>query len=389
MADIINDRAGSSSDEFICTSEDFKPTIIGLYGVPGAGKSHYLSKLRVHAQSELSSSFKFFEGSSVISSLIPGGLPAFKELPEDQKTELREKAIRSIKNECTIGKTAGIVAGHATFWDEKDNAEIIVITPKDLEIYSHILYLGTDPKVIQQYRLSDWERDRDILSIEHLDKWQRMEENMLRTLCHVHGIHFYEISPRSNTESEDMFLVRLWGLVTDLGLHDEDVNRSNAMTRLGEAMDSDATRDGRLKTMLVMDADKTLAPQDVGDMFWGKVSNPGGSTSTGSKNPLKELFGGRGGYSYHSFRQATLLYEETVSDGAFDAICEEVASEIIMYPEFVSLLHQAAEIDHVGAVVVTCGLRRVWDEVLEKEGLSESVKVIGGGRISDGFVVTA
>ncbi|KFY99781.1 hypothetical protein V500_01265 [Pseudogymnoascus sp. VKM F-4518 (FW-2643)] len=386
MADIMNDETEICSDESICIPEGFNPNIIGLYGIPGAGKSHYLSKLRAHSQLEVTNPFQFFEGSSVINSLIPGGLPAFKELPEEQKLKLREKAICSIKDECTIGKTAGVVTGHATFWDEKDDAEIIVITPKDLEIYSHILYLRTDPEVIQQYRLSDWERDLDIVSIDHLEKCQRMEESMLRTLCRVHGIHFCVISPRSNTESEDMFTIRLWRLVSDLGLHNEHVNRSKAMTRLREAMDSDATRDGRLKTMLVMDADKTLAPQDVGNMFWRKVSGPG--ASTGAKNPLKELFGGPGGYSYHSFRQATLLYEEAVNDGAFDGVCEEVASEVTMYAEFVSLLHQAAEIDHVGSVVVTCGLRRVWENVLEREGLSESVKVIGGGRIADGFVVT-
>lgn len=60
-----------------------------------------------------------------------------------------------------------------------------------------------------------------------------------------------------------------------------------------------------------------------------------------------------------------------------------------MYPEFVSLLRLVAEQEHVGAVIVTCGLRRVWDIVLEREGLSQTVKVIGGGRITDSFIVTA
>lgn len=39
--------------------------------------------------------------------------------------------------------------------------------------------------------------------------------------------------------------------------------------------------------------------------------------------------------------------------------------------------------------MVTCGLRCAWEKVLEREGLSETVKVIGGGRIADGFVVSA
>jgi uracil phosphoribosyltransferase/phosphoserine phosphatase len=101
------------------------------------------------------------------------------------------------------------------------------------------------------------------------------------------------------------------------------------------------------------------------------------------------LFSSPLGYSYTAFRQAALLYEETTDDQEFDAICQDVASAVTMHPEFVSLLQLVAEQEHVGAVVVSCGLRRIWDKVLEREGLSKTVKVIGGGRIADGFVVTA
>ena len=39
-------------------------------------------------------------------------------------------------------------------------------------------------------------------------------------------------------------------------------------------------------------------------------------------------------------------------------------------------------------MVVTCGLRRVWDKMLKREGLSEKVKVVDERRIADGFVVS-
>jgi hypothetical protein len=32
---------------------------------------------------------------------------------------------------------------------------------------------------------------------------------------------------------------------------------------------------------------------------------------------------------------------------------------------------------------VTCGIRSVWEKVLEREGLLATVKVIGGGRLHD------
>lgn len=80
------------------------------------------------------------------------------------------------------------------------------------------------------------------------------------------------------------------------------------------------------------------------------------------------------------------MYEE--SGDLFENTCQEVASEVSMFPEFVSLLREVAKQKHVRAVVVTAGIRRIWEKVLENEGLS-AVKVIGGGRIEDGFVVTA
>ncbi|KAK8038426.1 hypothetical protein PG994_015193 [Apiospora phragmitis] len=84
-----------------------------------------------------------------------------------------------------------------------------------------------------------------------------------------------------------------------------------------------------------------------------------------------------------------LLYEEAADERGFDALCDLVASKVEIHPEFVFLLHFVAAYDHVGAVVVTCGLGRIWAKVLAKYGLSKTVQVIGGGRVADGFVVTA
>src|ERR1700709_2413871 len=108
-------------------------------------------------------------------------------------------------------------------------------------------------------------------------------------------------------------------------------------------------------------------------LFWEKMSR---SQPAEKDCPLKRLFSSSLGYSYTAFRQATLLYEEIADDEEFDAICQEVASAVIVHPEFVSLLQLVAREKHVGAMIVSCGLRRVWEKVLEREGLSKTVKVI-------------
>lgn len=173
-------------------------------------------------------------------------------------------------------------------------------------------------------------------------------------------------------------------LLNDFRYHTENYNLSQAENKLDDAI---FASQGRLETVLFVDADRTLAAEDTGALFWKRVSDLRSLEYEAST--LKTLFSGPLGHSYTAFRQAVLLYEETANDQEFDALCQDVALGVTMHPEFVSLLRLVAEQKHVGAVVATCGLRRVWDKVLEREGLSEKVKVIGGGRIADGFVVSA
>jgi hypothetical protein len=64
------------------------------------------------------------------------------------------------------------------------------------------------------------------------------------------------------------------------------------------------------------------------------------------------------GYTFAAFRQASLLYGEMGDEQEFGDLCERVASSTTMHTEFVTLLNAARQ-EHVGVVVVTCGLRRV------------------------------
>ena len=122
-------------------------------------------------------------------------------------------------------------------------------------------------------------------------------------------------------------------------------------------------------------------------LFWKKVSSL--RLLEDGADTLRALFSGPLHHSYTAFRQAVLLYEEVASDEEFDTYCQDVASTVTIYADFVCLLRLVVDQRHIGAVVVTSGLRRVWEKVLEREGLLEKVKVIGGTRIADHFVVTA
>ncbi|RMJ15148.1 hypothetical protein CDV36_005155 [Fusarium kuroshium] len=352
-----------------------KPIVIGLYGISGSGKSFVMSHLKNTLYTEY---YEFYEGSEVIASLVPGGLEAFQALDEQQKTSWRARAIKKIKKKALRSDKISIVTGHFMFWSEGETAGQTVYTLSDLYVFTHIIYLKTPAEHIFQYRLDDKLRNRPLASVEHLHKWQEAEVDGLRHLCPQHGILFHVLTDPVSMCNKARAAVKRF-LHTSV-MYDEE----NKLTLFNYFLDEVDNR--QLETALVLDADRTLAPMDAGVLFWQNIDRiPSRSTST---CPLKELFGGPLGYTDKAFHQANLLYEEAADDDdEFDALCETAASSVVMYPEIVSLLRAAAEHKHVFSVVVTCGIRRVWEKVLEKEGLSSTVKVLGGGRISDGFVV--
>jgi phosphoserine phosphatase/adenylate kinase len=352
-----------------------KAIVVGIYGIPGCGKTFMLNQLKQELGQE---HFAFYEGSKMIANLVPGGLDAFQKLDQQEKVYWRQLAIDTIGKECADNGRVAVVAGHFMFWSEGKEAGQPVYTRNDLETFTHILYLDVPAELVAQRLLNDTERSRPSLSINHLHKWQQAEQTQLRRLCRHHGILFSHVFPHPT------LLNKVSTLLRDFQRHTEEYNLSRAESTMDEIL---VAGQGQLETVLVLDADRTLAAKDSGALFWKMVSNS--QQSRDEECRLKTLFSSPLGYSYTAFRQAALLYEETADDQEFDALCEDVASAVTMYPEFVSLLQLVAKQEHVGAVVVTCGLRRVWDKVLEKEGLSKTVKVIGGGRIADGFVVTA
>ncbi|CAD6568849.1 MAG: hypothetical protein ASARMPRED_002077 [Alectoria sarmentosa] len=357
------------------SASDHKAVVVGLYGVPGSGKTFLINELK----RELGQThFAFYEGSEMIATVVPGGLDAFQSMDEQEKTYWRQNAIDAIGKKCADSRQVGVVAGHFMFWSEEQEAGRPVHTQNDLETFTHILYLDVPAEVVAQNRLHDTIRSRSPTSASHLFKWQQEEKSQLRELCRRHGILFSVVA------KSPMRLSKVSMMLHDFRCHTESHNLSKAKTKLDDTV---GASQGQLETMLVIDADRTLAAEDTGALFWKRVSDERPLEYEAST--LNALFNSPFGYSYTAFRQAVLLYEETTDDQRFDALCQDVASGVTMYPEIVSLLQLVAEQKHVGAVVVTCGLRHVWDKVLEREGLSEKVKVIGGGRIADGFVVSA
>lgn len=351
-----------------------KPIVIGIYGLPGAGKTFQLSQLEQETRG--SGHFNFYEGSQMISSLIPGGLEAFQQLPQHHKATYRQLAITKIGKECTMTGRAAIIAGHFMFWSGGEEEGQVVQTQDDLETYTHVLYLDAPPEIIAQRWINDQERNRGPSSVEHIRRWQQEEKTQLRLLCAEYGILFASTGLKPPSD-----LVKC--LVHDFRLRTEEYNLRCAKQRLDEAL---GRQPEKLETVLVIDADRTLAAEDTGKLLWTAVAE---SRGLDEGDPLKRLFGGPLGYSYAAFRQAGLLYEELIQDLDFNELCDAVAAKVTLRTGFRELLGRVESSERVHATVVTCGLTAIWERVLKSAGVNR-VTVVGCGPVShDSLVITA
>ncbi|KAF1937630.1 hypothetical protein EJ02DRAFT_505892 [Clathrospora elynae] len=351
-----------------------KPVIIGMYGISGCGKTYLTNQLKDDT-SFPEEHFSFFDGSTLIDRVVKGGLEVFKRMDAEQQQTVRAEAIIRVSDDCKKSNRIAVITGHLMLWDDEAAKEMEIGTTADWATYSHIIYLNFDAGVVATRRKDDTTKKRREVPVELLHEWQNQEQKMLRDKCIEHGILFTSIS-ETCTPIEKSSLRRLTVLLKDFQQQNEVLNAS----AVNNAVELATAGQIKLETMLMLDADKTLAPQDTGALFW-KMNDPA-SRITG--DPLRLIFETQG-YSYSSFRQATLLYEEVADE--FDARCDKVATEVEMHPEMVELLKRVEKEPHVGAIIVTCGIRRVWEKVLMRYGLSH-ISVIGGGRLADGYVVT-
>ncbi|KAJ4150269.1 hypothetical protein LMH87_011026 [Akanthomyces muscarius] len=350
------------------------PLVIGLYGLPGSGKSTLINQMKLEHELR---NFGFYEGSELISATVPGGLTAFARLDEKEKRSVRERAIASLAEDCLARKRAALVAGHYMFWPEEDLKGNVVATTSDFHVYTHIIYLDIPAPAILERRQGDVSRHRLTASAAHLHQWQRAEIYQLRDLCRQHGVLFSVVPQHTDP----------FAFISKLARHFEQTNARCNLGLVLNKVKAALISQERAETVLVVDADKTLAGEDGGYMFWQALN--GSSHGVSYSCPLTSLFSSPLGYSEAAFRQATLLYEESANEKEFEALCDKLASSITMHPEFIALFQLVCGHKHLRVVVLTCGIRCIWQMVLDKAGFGHMIKVIGGGRIADEVVVTS
>ncbi|KAH9838829.1 Uracil phosphoribosyltransferase [Teratosphaeria destructans] len=340
-----------------------KPVVIGIYGISGCGKTHLLRALQEKFDA---TRYRFEDGSARLSSLMKSRQP-FDQLPRELKCRVRQDAIHAIADDCHANRQVGIVAGHYMFLSPVTAEPDLAWTGRDTSIYTHILYLDTAPEVIADRRKHDTARNRVPLGTHQLKLWQDVERENLQKLCAEYGIWFSVVTEQTSVD-------RVAERIRDFSVHNPVYNLNMAETRLDEVVKN--AGGNKLETMLVIDGDKTLAAEDSGELFWKAA----GQGVWKERNPFKGPYG----YDYFSFRQATLMVEDIADVRDLNPLYER---GIKPHQEFVTLLEEVGKCQHVKAIVLTSGSRKMWEKILDTAGLFNAVSVVGGGRLADGFIV--
>jgi hypothetical protein len=192
----------------------------------------------------------------------------------------------------------------------------VIAVEKDWQTYTHMVYLDTDPGVSAQRISADLTRHRVVVEEEELWTWQDKEKEDLRAIYREKGILFTTLREKPE-DTNAAYFAHASTLLMDLKCHTEASNLANVEEVLGLAL----PRLNDLEKVLLFDADKTLALQNTGTLFWELATSF-------PAYPLRALFTAQP-YLYHSFRQAALLYEEEAP--RFNALCDRVAATVDMY----------------------------------------------------------
>ncbi|KAK8859381.1 uracil phosphoribosyltransferase [Apiospora arundinis] len=350
-------------------------TVIGIYGLPGSGKTQLVNdlkkdweqgkiKLKVPENSNYSTDrfghmdFHFYELSEMIESVVPGGWTAYESFEIPQKQEWHQFVIEKIKCDSIVKKHIPVIVGQSMVWLEGQSSGQPVFTKNDTVTFTHLLYWKVPAEFIRTRRDNDIVVERPYASVDHIRQWQTAEERHMIDLCLATDTIFSYI--KSCRHLSDL----LHWFRSDYQHND----LSYAHIELDEVLGASEN----LQTMLVLNS-RILTSSNI----WVEFLKHSTFDSDMKKFILMEFILKRSA----SARQLLLLMElGAADDHEFNAICDLVASKLVIYPEIERLLQFAAEVDHIGIFILTAGIRRILESLLKQNGLSDAVKVIGGGR---------
>lgn len=354
-----------------------KPIIIGIYGISGPIKTQLIRLISIGLPRR---DFKIYDSSDVIANLVPGGLDAFEDMSLDGKTMWRKRAIRWIEWTSIKVGTHALVVGNFMSWEEGAEKAFPLMTSADWFVYTHILYLKSNPQKIvseaemfaRRAKKDDDSEQPNQPSVEHLRKWQDEETSQLRTLCYRHKILFVELCTESVRDERLEAHDYVDFLIDNIDMLDTKWCNFAVQKSFSTIFDNHRTfkpsRTQDIETVLVINAGRILISRDVRKLHvpfepW-EPSDFLPGTYNAEKSCISKI---NYSYTYEECRQASLDQSYSKHDEPRD---------VALHPELVAMLERVKEYKHVGVIFVQSGSEICWDNVLYTYKLRDVVEVV-------------
>jgi len=159
---------------------------VGIYGISGSGKTTLCNYISTKMEN-----FNFYDGSDFIERNVDGGINNFKNLSKEKKYYERLKVVREFKKLSSCNTENIITSGHFCFFN-KSKIDV-AWTHEDNNLYTHIFYLDTPPKIILKWHKNDIFRKRSF-SCSEIEKWLKYEKHGIESVCLENNIKFNTIS---------------------------------------------------------------------------------------------------------------------------------------------------------------------------------------------------
>lgn len=311
---------------------------IAIYGVSRSGKDYFIGEL-VETFKEYGKLLVHIPGSKTLNEISYQTYgKCFKENSEAEKEQCRKLFIDKI-NELDKEYDYVVVDGHYSFYDSDMHLKRFFSTA-DLFCYDQFFYLDTEPSIIEnRYTLKE-SKDKTKYKAEEIESWIEYEivcltEELVQVNKELHIL---------NGTEEDMLK---YAYEVTQGQYDSYELAMKMIDRI-------KYRDN-VKTVILVDCDKTLSIEDTTDLALEYHDLDG--------TVLKKIYRKD---RYSNF-QAVIANEYLVKRQLFSNDCKNRISESIHLNE--PLIENLKKMKNVAIFGITAGNSLMWQELLNMTGL--------------------
>lgn len=365
-----------------------EPVLISVYGIAGSGVEDLrpLLELKLHGDN-----YQYFELLHEFDQIEQASKQAIPWSNEEELVNLRNQVLANIRDHCRRNGKIGIVFGHRMLSsDEVKDPAGLKVRPSHWPLqasFSRAFYYSASPASVVQTLLADPKLVRKLprkkLTQKFVRAWDDMERESLEDFCATHYVRMSVLRSEQEERPDTALVEKLAHRV----VANSQTNQQYVVSMVVRAMNFETAPSS---AVVLIEAQNILAEDAASTRLWDMVMSVLESRGASDASIIRRD-------TYRILRGFARRQEGRI----------RVAKGLTMDPEIERLLWKLTEM-RIPTVVLTCGYKSVWKQVVtqpsiqepdgvrclwdrpskeQHPGLGDRIKVIGGGRASDRIVV--